>query len=72
MRPESFVIFQDLDALDTRENGEERKACVGLDPKGFFIRHPPAPNLLQTFITPDEDLFRQFIWEPPLPIPTNM
>jgi hypothetical protein len=37
-------------------DGEERKACLSLDPGGFFIRHPPAPNLLESFITPDEHL----------------
>jgi len=36
----------------------ERKACVGLDPKGFYIRHPPSPHQLNTFITPDSDLFQ--------------
>lgn len=41
-----------------RFDGEERKACLGLDPKGFFIRHPPTPHHLTSFITPDEQLFQ--------------
>jgi DMSO/TMAO reductase YedYZ molybdopterin-dependent catalytic subunit len=45
-------------STENARDGEERKACVGLDPEGFFIRHPPAPNQLSTFITPEEDLFQ--------------
>ncbi len=37
---------------------EERKACVGIDPRGFYIRHPPTPHLLDAFITKDDDLFQ--------------
>ena len=39
-------------------NDEERQACKELDPKGFFIRHPPKPHLLSSFITPDDQLFQ--------------
>jgi DMSO/TMAO reductase YedYZ molybdopterin-dependent catalytic subunit len=52
---------KDLDHLcnfAARSHGEERKACLGLAPKGFFIRHPPTPHHLTSFITPDEQLFQ--------------
>lgn len=39
-------------------DGEERKACTELDPSEFFIRHPPKPHMLNTFITPDDQLFQ--------------
>ncbi|KAF2185191.1 molybdopterin binding oxidoreductase [Zopfia rhizophila CBS 207.26] len=35
-----------------------REACNGIDPGGFHIRHPPAPHLLSSFITPDDQLFQ--------------
>lgn len=38
-------------------NGEERGACLEINPKGFHIRHPPSPNALKSFITPDDLLF---------------
>lgn len=37
---------------------EEREAFIALDPSGFFIRHPPKPHNLDTFITHDDDLFQ--------------
>ncbi|KAE8448999.1 hypothetical protein EG329_008587 [Mollisiaceae sp. DMI_Dod_QoI] len=37
--------------------GHERKACLGLEPEGFYIRHPPPPHELTTFVTPDSQLF---------------
>ncbi|WYZ45667.1 hypothetical protein EsH8_VIII_000983 [Colletotrichum jinshuiense] len=37
---------------------KERKACQSIDPEGFYIRHPPAPHLLDAFITPDKQLFQ--------------
>jgi DMSO/TMAO reductase YedYZ molybdopterin-dependent catalytic subunit len=37
--------------------GNPRDACVGLDPEGFYIRHPPEPHRLTTFITPEDQLF---------------
>lgn len=37
---------------------EERKAFLSLDPPSFFIRHPPPPHELSTFITPDDSLFQ--------------
>jgi DMSO/TMAO reductase YedYZ molybdopterin-dependent catalytic subunit len=40
------------------KNGKERAAFVRLDPSGFFIRHPPPPHELDTFITPDGNLFQ--------------
>ncbi|KAK4947520.1 hypothetical protein LTR10_013465 [Elasticomyces elasticus] len=38
--------------------GDERRAFRGLDPAGFFIRHPPAPHHLNEFYTADDDLFQ--------------
>jgi len=38
--------------------GNPRDACVGLDPVGFYIRHPPGPHCLTTFITPEDQLFK--------------
>jgi DMSO/TMAO reductase YedYZ molybdopterin-dependent catalytic subunit len=40
------------------KDGNERAAFVRLDPNGFFIRHPPPPHELDTFITPDGKLFQ--------------
>lgn len=40
------------------ENDEERKAFLELQPPGFFIRPPPKPHQLHTFITPDHNLFQ--------------
>ena len=37
---------------------EERKAFIGLDPPKFYIRHPPAPDKLDSFLTPDDLLFQ--------------
>ncbi|CAK3996593.1 related to sulfite oxidase and related enzymes [Lecanosticta acicola] len=36
----------------------ERDAFTKLDPSGFFIRHPPKPHELHSFITPDDKLFQ--------------
>lgn len=38
--------------------GSERRAFKSLDPEGFYIRHPPPPHELDTFITPDDLLFQ--------------
>lgn len=37
--------------------GEERNACIAIDPPGFHIRHPPLPHVLKDFITHDSLLF---------------
>ncbi|KAG4433804.1 hypothetical protein IFR05_010718 [Cadophora sp. M221] len=37
--------------------GTEREACTAINPAGFYIRHPPPPHNLQSFITPDDQLF---------------
>jgi DMSO/TMAO reductase YedYZ molybdopterin-dependent catalytic subunit len=58
MNSKSAADSENLSSAESVMNGEERKACVGLDPKGFFIRRPPPPNLLEPFITPDKDLFQ--------------
>ena len=38
--------------------GNPRDACVGLDPEGFYIQHPPEPHCQTTFITPEDQLFK--------------
>ena len=49
---------ENLCKFAVQADGEERNACVGLDPKGSSIRHPPAPHYFTSFITPDEQLFQ--------------
>lgn len=39
-------------------SSRQRDAVKGLDPKGFFIRHPPAAHLLDVFYTSDDLLFQ--------------
>ena len=36
----------------------ERKALIRIDPPGTHIRHPPPPHELDSFITPDSQLFQ--------------
>ncbi|KAF5633762.1 sulfite oxidase [Fusarium sp. NRRL 25303] len=38
--------------------GAERDACTSIDPEGFFLRPPPTPDHLSSFITPDDQLFQ--------------
>ncbi|EWZ33689.1 hypothetical protein FOCG_14982 [Fusarium oxysporum f. sp. radicis-lycopersici 26381] len=38
--------------------GAEREACTSIDPEGFFLRPPPTPHHLSSFITPDDQLFQ--------------
>jgi DMSO/TMAO reductase YedYZ molybdopterin-dependent catalytic subunit len=38
--------------------GFERDAFLRLDPSGFYIRHPPPPHELNTYMTPDDKLFQ--------------
>lgn len=40
------------------EEDEERKAFLYRDPATFFIRHPPPPHELDTFLTDDDKLFQ--------------
>jgi DMSO/TMAO reductase YedYZ molybdopterin-dependent catalytic subunit len=47
-----------MELLKAPEDGSERSAFIKLDPHGFFIRHPPEPHLLDTYITPDDQLFQ--------------
>ncbi|KAH7147133.1 Oxidoreductase, molybdopterin-binding domain-containing protein [Dactylonectria estremocensis] len=47
-----------LELLAAPIEGREREACIGISPTGFYIRHPPAPHHLDSFITPDEKLFQ--------------
>lgn len=36
----------------------ERKALAAIDPRGFFIRHPPKPHELDTDLTDESQLFQ--------------
>ncbi|PWY81603.1 sulfite reductase [Aspergillus sclerotioniger CBS 115572] len=36
----------------------ERNALIDIHPKGFFIRHPPAPHELDEALTPEASLFQ--------------
>ncbi|KAF5635903.1 sulfite oxidase s [Fusarium sp. NRRL 52700] len=38
--------------------GAEREACIRIEPEGFFLRPPPTPRHLSSFITPDDQLFQ--------------
>ncbi|KAG4262872.1 hypothetical protein FPRO03_10235 [Fusarium proliferatum] len=38
--------------------GAERERCTSIDPEGFFLRPPPTPDHLSSFITPDDQLFQ--------------
>jgi DMSO/TMAO reductase YedYZ molybdopterin-dependent catalytic subunit len=58
MDPTKSEHVEHLVNFALRPDGEERKACLTLDPNGFFIRHPPTPHRLTSFITPDEQLFQ--------------
>ena len=37
---------------------KEREACDALEPDSGYVRHPPTPHMLNTFITPDDQLFQ--------------
>lgn len=47
-----------MEVLKSPNDEDERSAFIKLDPEGFFIRHPPKPHLLNTYITPDDQLFQ--------------
>lgn len=51
--PEDAGALVSMTSLD-----HERKAFVQLSPSGFRIRHPPPPNELHTYITPNSHLFQ--------------
>jgi DMSO/TMAO reductase YedYZ molybdopterin-dependent catalytic subunit len=59
---QTTVIYEeltlDMELLKAPEDGSERNAFVKLDPPGFYIRPPPEPHLLDTYITPDDQLFQ--------------
>ncbi|RKL31380.1 hypothetical protein BFJ72_g11014 [Fusarium proliferatum] len=57
---ESNTIMVPLDHHDISSvpaEGNERHALVSISPRGFYIRHPPKPHILNDFITPDDLLF---------------
>jgi len=39
-------------------DGSERQAVKDIDPRGFFIRHPPQPHELDTEVTDESHLFQ--------------
>ncbi|PVH87545.1 molybdopterin binding oxidoreductase [Cadophora sp. DSE1049] len=43
---------------DPPPDNQEREACFSIDPAGFYIRHPPPPHYLKSFITLDSQLFQ--------------
>lgn len=54
----STYSLNNIEWLEAPEPDAEREAFVKLDPSGFFIRHPPKPHELESFITPDDQLFQ--------------
>lgn len=40
------------------QDDAEREAFVELNPRTFYIRHPPAPDKFDAFLTPDDSLFQ--------------
>ncbi|EWG51792.1 hypothetical protein FVEG_16860 [Fusarium verticillioides 7600] len=61
-------MYSAMESIVTRATGydvsevltaaAEREACMSIDPKGFFLRPPPTPHHLSSFITPDDQLFQ--------------
>ncbi|KAJ6093876.1 sulfite reductase [Penicillium canescens] len=49
-----------VDFIDRTKNipDSERKSLVNIQPKGFFIRHPPKPHELKETLTPEACLFQ--------------
>lgn len=47
-----------MESMSAPDVDEERAAFVELNPPSFHIRHPPAPNKLDDFLTPDDLLFQ--------------
>ncbi|KAJ4246323.1 hypothetical protein NW762_013674 [Fusarium torreyae] len=51
-------LLEDYDTSSVLTEGDERHALVDINPRGFYIRHPPKPHLLNDAITPDHLLFQ--------------
>ncbi|TKA55291.1 hypothetical protein B0A55_13612, partial [Friedmanniomyces simplex] len=51
-------MMEAVEVLDLPEKDAERNAFTNLDPAGFFIRPPPKPHELDTFITPEDQVFQ--------------
>lgn len=49
--------LENHDISSVPAEGDERHALVAISPRGFYIRHPPKPHILNDFITPDDLLF---------------
>jgi DMSO/TMAO reductase YedYZ molybdopterin-dependent catalytic subunit len=49
--------LENHDISSVPAEGSERHALVAISPRGFYIRHPPKPHILNDFITPDDLLF---------------
>jgi DMSO/TMAO reductase YedYZ molybdopterin-dependent catalytic subunit len=58
MNLQQTVDLEHLCCFGDPSDVEGRKACLGLDPEGFFVRYPPTPHQLTSFITPDDQLFQ--------------
>ena len=56
MQNETAISDEQLDSPPAED--EERDAFLGLSPSTFYIRHPPPPDKLDTFLTPDNSLFQ--------------
>lgn len=57
MGPDTCNGAEKIGSTYVPRNGEERRACLEINPAGFRIRHPPPPHKLDTFVTPEELLF---------------
>ncbi|KAI9933169.1 hypothetical protein MW887_007640 [Aspergillus wentii] len=44
--------------IDRRNIPDSRQSLVDIQPKGFFIRHPPKPHQLEDNLTPETCLFQ--------------
>ncbi|KAH6962887.1 Oxidoreductase, molybdopterin-binding domain-containing protein [Fusarium avenaceum] len=49
-------LSYDTSSIPLRDT--EREACTVISPEGFFLRPPPPPHELSSFITPDDQLFQ--------------
>jgi len=55
---DSNTLPLENDALSSAPaDGDERHALVDVNPRGFYIRHPPKAHILNDSITPDDLLF---------------
>jgi DMSO/TMAO reductase YedYZ molybdopterin-dependent catalytic subunit len=55
---DAYSTNVDFNSSDSVPQEGERRALLGIDPAGFFIRHPPKPHELDAEITEDAKLFQ--------------